>query len=73
MQTHDVPGFLRTIRGASWSAAWFFAKVAGCNELADSGNIDAVSKRINGGANGLQDRRDRYETACAVFGARALA
>jgi putative chitinase len=39
------------------------------NTYADSGDIEMITKRINGGRNGLDDRIDRYETlGLAVLG-----
>jgi putative chitinase len=43
------------------SAAWW--KNRGCNELADIEDFDKQTQRINGGLNGLQDRKDRLEIA----------
>jgi predicted chitinase len=37
-------------------AGWFWAK-RGLNALADSDDLTAITKRINGGLNGLEDRR----------------
>ena len=47
----------------SQSAAWFFS-AHGCNDMPD---IDAISRRINGGDAGLEDRRTRY-----VYGLQLL-
>lgn len=42
------------------------------NHYADSGDIEMITKRINGGRNGLADRIDRYETlGLAVLGYNA--
>ncbi|EMB3200209.1 glycoside hydrolase family 19 protein [Salmonella enterica] len=49
---------------AARSAAWFFAS-KGC--LKRSGDIKAVTKIINGGTNGLDDRKARYEKAKSVL------
>ncbi len=49
------------------TAGYFWAS-RGLNGLADSRAIDAISLRINGGTNGLQDRRDRYALAKRVLG-----
>ena len=38
------------------SALWYFS-VNGCNELADADNVLAITKKINGGNNGLADRK----------------
>lgn len=53
---------------AARSAGWWWEK-HGCNELADSGNFEALTKRINGGLNGYADRMQRWGVARAVLGA----
>lgn len=45
---------------ASRSAAWFW-KTHGCNELADQGDFLGITKRINGGTNGLPQRWAIYQ------------
>lgn len=50
------PAILTTDKYAALSAAWFFA-VRGCNEFADVGDFKGQTRRINGGYNGLADRR----------------
>ncbi|WP_416046667.1 glycoside hydrolase family 19 protein [Cupriavidus basilensis] len=47
---------------AARSAAWFWY-ANGCNQLADAGDQRALTKRINGGYNGLDDRMARYTRA----------
>jgi len=44
---------------AALSAGWFWAE-NGLNELADDKDIVGMTKRINGGINGLDDRQMRY-------------
>lgn len=39
----------------------------GCNELADRGDTRALTRRINGGLNGFEDRERRYCHALAVL------
>lgn len=39
----------------------------GCNELADGGNVDKVSRRVNGGDNGLAERRSWLRRAEAIW------
>jgi putative chitinase len=41
----------------------------GCNELADAGAFDTISRRINGGTNGTDDRRRRWAAALQVVSA----
>ena len=59
-----TPQFLEQDPYAARSAAWFFTS-KGC--LKHSGDITAVTKIINGGTNGLDDRKARYEKAKSVL------
>jgi len=61
------PELLETPQMACNSAAWWWRE-HGCNELADSGDFKALTKRINGGYNGLMDRVALYEKAQQVIG-----
>ena len=58
----NVPEQLERPNWAAWSAAQFWS-AHGCNELADSGDFEALTRRINGGVNGLADRMARWERA----------
>jgi putative chitinase len=49
-------------------AAWFW-RTRELNELADAGNFEAVTRRINGGLNGLADRERYHARAKAALGA----
>lgn len=51
---------------AAMSAAWFWHR-AGLNTLADKGDFLAITKRINGGTNGLEDRTALYRRALEVL------
>lgn len=42
------------------SACWFWDK-HDLNEYADKNDILTITKKINGGTNGINDRKDRYE------------
>src|SRR4051812_21391901 len=56
-------------------AALFWSK-KGLNELADEGTADAfreITRRINGGCNGLPDRQRYYSVACTALGVAAPA
>lgn len=61
------PGLLNTPQYAAMSAAWFWNK-KGLNSLADSGDIDTMTKRINGGLIGLDDRKAKIAKAEQVLG-----
>lgn len=47
---------------ASRSAAWFW-RMHGCNELADAGNFERITKVINGGLTGYPERLGLWESA----------
>lgn len=52
---------------ACLSAGWFF-KVNGCNQLADTGDLDAVTRRVNGPAMlGREDRFSYYDKAMPIL------
>lgn len=51
----DTPALLESPAGACRSAAWFWA-THGLSELADGDKFGAITKRINGGFNGLDQR-----------------
>ena len=59
--------YLETPMGASRSAAWFW-QVNGLNDLADQGKFGSITKRINGGFNGLDDRIFHFVRIRKVFG-----
>lgn len=50
---------------ACQASLWWW-KQHGCNQLADTGNLVTVTRRINGGVNGLEDRRKYYRRARVV-------
>jgi putative chitinase len=59
------PDMLINPKGAALSAAWFWS-VNKCGALADSGDFVALTKKINGGTIGLEDREKRYRSVLAV-------
>ncbi len=58
----DDPALLEQPVNACRSAGWFW-KEHGLNEIADRGDILAITKKINGGTNGLQDRQAYLQLA----------
>jgi len=52
---------------AALSAGWFWNKT-GLNALADAQDYDTMTKRINGGLNGLDDRKAKIAKAMSVLG-----
>jgi putative chitinase len=59
---------LTTFEGCVQSAAWFW-EANNLNQYADNGDILTMTKRINGGTIGLEDRIKHYNHACHVLGA----
>ena len=64
----EIPEFLSTFEGAVQSACWFW-ETNNLNVQADAGDIKTMTKKINGGFIGLEDRVKHYEHALHVFGA----
>ena len=63
-----VPEYLGTFEGAAQSACWFWES-NNLNQWADKGDILTLTKKINGGTLGLEDRVKHYEHALHVLGA----
>lgn len=60
------PELLEDPDNAARSAGWFW-KGHGLNELADQQLFSAITRRINGGLNGLDDRTALYHRALAAL------
>ena len=60
------PELLEKPQHACMSAAWFWA-TRGLNTLADEGQFDKITRRINGGQNGAADRQTLYTRALKVL------
>jgi putative chitinase len=67
MNIDDVPEYLATFEGAAQSACWFWEE-NNLNQWADKGDILTLTKKINGGTIGLEDRIKQYEHAITVLG-----
>ena len=66
MAVEEVPTLLETYDGAVKSACWFW-HTNNINQWADVGDIVTMTKRINGGVIGLEDRQKHYAHALEVF------
>lgn len=60
------PELLEEPVNAAASAVWFWNK-KGLNKFADASRITDMTRKINGGLNGLQDRISRWQAALAVM------
>jgi putative chitinase len=63
----QIPAYLQTFEGAIQSACWFWEN-NNLNACADAGDIVKMTKIINGGELGLDDRTARYNHALQVLG-----
>ena len=61
-----TPELLEQPQWAAESAAWFWS-VNGLNALADQDQFNTITRRINGGLNGLEDRLQLWARARAVL------
>ena len=64
----EASEYLQTFEGAVQSACFFWEQNK-LNQWADKGDILTLTKRINGGTIGLEDRIKHYEHALHIFGA----
>jgi putative chitinase len=64
----EASEYLQTFEGAAQSACWFW-ETNKLNQWADKDDILTLTKRINGGTIGLEDRKMHYEHAKHVLGA----
>lgn len=66
MTAEEAADYISTPRGAMESACWFWAKNR-LNPVADADDIVRMSRIINGGDIGLEDRRARFERAKSIL------
>lgn len=62
----DNPELLELPENAVLSAIWFWER-NGLSQLADTGDVKRVTKRVNGGLNGLADREQYYKKGIEVL------
>lgn len=62
----EVIEYVQTKRGALESACWYWNS-RNINSPADRGDIERVTRLINGGTHGLKDRIHRYNIALGAF------
>ena len=63
----EAAEYLATFEGAAQSACWFWEQ-NNLNRFADAGDIRGLTRAINGGYIGLEDRIHHYEHALHVMG-----
>lgn len=62
------PSLLELPLGAVRSSMWFFSVYKALNKLADKDDIEAITRKINGGLNGLQERKKYLARAKKALG-----
>ena len=67
LTAEEAADYVATEKGAVESACWFWNN-AKLNKIADDGDIVKMTKKINGGTIGLEDRTKRWEKALAILG-----
>jgi len=72
MTAEEAADYLTTKQGAVESACWFWSTNK-LNRYADKNDIVGMTKKINGGTIGLEDRTHRYERAIAVLNGETTA
>lgn len=70
MTAEEAAEYVATFKGAIESACWFWDS-RNLNSLADGDDVKAMTKKINGGTIGLEDRQKRYLKAMEVLGMSA--
>jgi putative chitinase len=63
----EASEYMHTFEGAAQSACWFW-ETRKLNDYADRGDIKGMTKIINGGYIGLEDRISHFEHALHIFG-----
>ena len=64
----DLDEYMQTFEGACQSAC-FFWESRKLNQYADASDIVTLTRKINGGTIGLEDRKKHYEHALHILGA----
>ena len=66
MNVDEAVAYLTTKEGAMDSACWYWV-TRNLNALADKDDLITITKKINGGLKGFDDRKNRYRRARAVL------
>lgn len=67
MNLDDCIEYLKTPMGALESALWFW-NTNKLNKYCDKHDVKGMTKRVNGGYNGLQDREEKWEKVLELLG-----
>ena len=67
MTAEEAAEYVQSFNGSIQSACWFW-DTNNLNDIADGDNVKLMTKKINGGSIGLEDRQRRYINAMEVLG-----
>jgi putative chitinase len=67
MSAEEAAEYVATPAGAIESACWYWDS-RNLNDIADGDDVKSMTKKINGGTIGLEDRQRRYTNALKVLG-----
>lgn len=67
ISAEEASEYMETFEGAAQSACWFWES-NNLNQWADKQDILTLTKRINGGTIGLEDRKKHYEHCLHILG-----
>jgi putative chitinase len=66
MPLEQAVEYAATPKGALDSALWFWSSNS-LNAVADTGTVEAVTRRVNGGTHGLAERTQKYQAALTAL------
>jgi putative chitinase len=67
ISAEEASEYMSTFEGAAQSACWFW-ETNNLNKWADQGDIETLTRKINGGTIGIEDRKKHYAHALHVLG-----
>ena len=67
ISAEEASEYMGTFEGAAQSACWFW-ETNNLNKWADQGDIETLTRKINGGTIGIEDRKKHYAHALHVLG-----
>ena len=72
MDLDECIDYLKTPKGALESALWFW-DTNKLNKYCDKHDVKGMTKRVNGGYNGLEDREEKWEKVLDLLGGASVA
>ena len=67
ISVEDAPEYMKTFEGAGQSACWFW-ETNNLNKFADAGDLKTMTRVINGGFKGMEDRELQFARISKLLG-----